>query len=124
MTGETRFCGMFRQGNPQWGMGIGVAAQAIFEAKMFLSPFFVTTAAMRNYPPLTGWMPHMAVQTGNLMEMSPAIAFIGGHDGGMAFGAVGKGEALGNFTTTPGAMGKNGNNKYEAKQRSPRVTAK
>lgn len=58
------------------------------------------------------------------MEMSPAIAFIGGHDGGMAFGAVGKCQALGNFTAAPGIMGKNGNNKYEAKQQSPRVTAK
>ncbi len=26
MTGKTRFCGMFRQGNPQWSMGIGVTA--------------------------------------------------------------------------------------------------
>lgn len=91
MTGKARFCGMFRQGNPQWSMGIGVAAQAIFKAKMLLGSLLVTTAAMGNYPPLTRRMPHMTVQTGNFMEMSPAGAFIGGHDGGMAFGAVGQG---------------------------------
>ncbi len=110
---------MLGQGNPQGGVRIGVAAQTIFESKMLLHPLFMTTAAMGNYPPLSRWMPHMTVQAGNLVAMGSAITFVSGRDGGVAFGAVGKGEALGNFTPAPGAMGENDNNEYEAKQQPP-----
>lgn len=110
---------MLGQGNPQGGVRIGVAAQTIFESKMLLHPLFMTTAAMGNYPPLGRWMPHMTIQAGNFVAMSPAVTFVSSRDGRVAFRTIGKSEPLGNFTPAPGVMGESDNNEYEAKQQPP-----